>query len=44
MTVRLPLSVTLHRFRVELLDAAGQPMSDAANWSVSLFAAVHKPA
>jgi hypothetical protein len=37
VVVRVPRTVVLHRFRVELLDAAGTPIASPASWGLSLF-------
>ena len=37
IAVRLPQSVTLHGFRVDVFDSLGQPVSGHARWAVDFF-------
>ena len=39
VALRIPVTATLHRFRVELLNAAGQPIRLGASWGVAIFSA-----
>ena len=39
VTLRIPITATLHRFRAELLNAAGQPIGLDASWGVTIFSA-----
>jgi len=39
VSLRIPITATLHRFRVELLNAAGQPIGLGAPWGITIFSA-----